>query len=252
MGEGELGNLKLPPISSKRDLGPKGPDPEDMVWIRELIKVYRSGSLEVTALRGVNLSVKKGEVLAVIGPSGCGKTTLLNIIGGLDEATAGKVYVDGMDVREMKEKQVVEYRRSRVGFIFQNFNLIPTLTAKENIELPMRIAKIPKNSRKDRVDELAKAIGLEERMDHRPEQLSGGEQQRVAFAVALANDPPLILADEPTGELDTKTGEEVMEIFKALSRQLGKTEIIVTHDTRISDLADRTMEIRDGEIVREE
>ena len=252
MGEGDLKKLKLPPISGKKDKQPKGPTERDMVWIHELIKVYKSGSLEVTALRGIDLTVKRGEVLAVIGPSGCGKTTLLNIIGGLDDATAGKVFVNGKNIREMKEKQIVEYRRSKVGFIFQNFNLIPTLTAKENIELPMRISKKPIKERKSRVDELAKAIGLEDRMDHRPEQLSGGEQQRIAFAVALANDPPLILADEPTGELDTRTGEEVMEIFKALSRQLGKTEIIVTHDTRISDLADRTMEIRDGKIVKED
>lgn len=251
MAEEDLSKLKLPPISRKTGQVPIQPHDDDMVSIHQLIKVYSSGSLEVTALRGIDLSIKRGEVIAVIGPSGCGKTTLLNIIGGLDDATAGKVFVDGKDIRQMKERDLVAYRRNTVGFIFQNFNLIPSLTARENIELPMRIVGMPSEKRKERVDQLATAIGLQDRMKHRPEQLSGGEQQRIAFAVALANDPPLILADEPTGELDTHTGEEVMEIFKALSRQLGKTEIIVTHDARISKLADRTLKIIDGKIVEE-
>jgi putative ABC transport system ATP-binding protein len=251
MVDEDLSKLKLPPISKKSKEIPSGPGDKDMVWIKQLIKVYSSGPLEVTALRGIDLTVKKGEVVAVIGPSGCGKTTLLNIVGGLDVATAGMVFVNGKNIRNMKESELVNFRRSEVGFIFQNFNLIPTLTARENIELPMRIAGLPHGKRKSRLDDLAEAIGLGDRMKHRPEQLSGGEQQRIAFAVALANDPPLLLADEPTGELDTQTGKEVMDIFRALSRQLGKTEIIVTHDERISKIADRTLKIIDGKIVEE-
>jgi len=252
MAKKEISDLILPKLEHKKKDRKDGPDKDDMVWIKELIKVYRSGKLEVTALRGVSTKVKRGEIVAIIGPSGCGKTTLLNIIGGLDDATAGKVFVDGKNIRNMKEDALVQFRRQTVGFIFQNFNLIPSLTAKQNVELPMRLKGEPTGIRKDRIDKLFKAIGLEGRMDHRPEQLSGGEQQRVAFAVALANDPPLILADEPTGELDTQTGLEVMEIFKELSRQLGKTEIIVTHDMRIASFADRTLKIIDGRIVSEE
>jgi putative ABC transport system ATP-binding protein len=251
MAPKDIDDLVLPSIKGSQSKQSEGPSSDDMIWIRELIKVYKSGKIEVTALRGVSTEIKKGEIVAIIGPSGCGKTTLLNIIGGLDDATAGKVYVNGKNIRNMKEDKLVQFRRGTVGFIFQNFNLIPSLTAKQNIELPMRLNKLPLNLRSERIAKLFKSIGLEERMDHRPEQLSGGEQQRVAFAVALANDPPLILADEPTGELDTRTGQEIMEIFKALSRQLGKTELIVTHDQRIADFADRTLKIMDGKISEE-
>jgi putative ABC transport system ATP-binding protein len=251
MAPKDIDDLVLPEITALKSRKKEGPRSDEMVWIRELIKVYKSGKLEVTALRGISTEIKKGEIVAIIGPSGCGKTTLLNIIGGLDDATAGKVYVNGKNIRNMKEDKLVEFRRGTVGFIFQNFNLIPSLSARQNIELPMRLNNLPEKLRSDRVKKLFKSIGLEDRMEHRPEQLSGGEQQRVAFAVALANDPPLILADEPTGELDSKTGHEIMEIFKALSRQLGKTEIIVTHDQRISDFADRTLKIIDGKISEE-
>jgi putative ABC transport system ATP-binding protein len=248
MAPKDIDDLVLPTMGSDKSKKKEGPKGDEMVWVRELIKVYKSGKLEVTALRGISTEIKKGEIVAIIGPSGCGKTTLLNIVGGLDDATAGKVYVDGKNIRNMKEDKLVEFRRSTVGFIFQNFNLIPSLSARQNIELPMRLNAVPSKVRDERIAKLFKSIGLEDRMDHRPEQLSGGEQQRVAFAVALANDPPLILADEPTGELDSKTGHEIMEIFKALSRQLGKTEIIVTHDQRIADFADRTLKIIDGRI----
>lgn len=244
--------LNLPEMKRKRSTREEMPDNDDVIWARELIKVYSSGELEVTALRGVDITIKRGEVVAIVGPSGCGKTTLLNIFGALDTPTAGRIYVDGTDLKKMGEKQLSTFRREKIGFIFQNFNLINTLTARENIELPMRINGINSSAIKERADDLLKAVGLKDRQGHRPDQLSGGEQQRVAFAVALGNDPEIILADEPTGELDSETGKEIMTIFRELSKQMGKTEIIVTHDSRISQMADRTLRIIDGRIVSEE
>jgi putative ABC transport system ATP-binding protein len=245
-------DLKLPGIKRKTSKKEELPGQDDIIWARDLIKVYSSGELEVTALRGVDITIKKGEVVAIVGPSGCGKTTLLNIIGALDSTTAGRIYVNGMDLKKMNEKQLATFRREKIGFIFQNFNLINTLSAKENIQLPMRIKGESVSKINERTEDLLGAIGLKDRADHRPDQLSGGEQQRVAFAVALANDPEIILADEPTGELDTETGKEIMTIFRELSKQMGKTEIIVTHDARVSEMADRTLKIIDGNIVTEE
>jgi putative ABC transport system ATP-binding protein len=251
MGETPFKNLKLPGIKRKTPEKEEFPGPDDMLWARELIKVYSSGELEITALRGMDITIKKGEVVAIVGPSGCGKTTLLNILGALDKPTAGKVFIDGKDIRKMGEKDLAKFRREEIGFIFQNFNLINTLTGRENIELPMRITGLSRRTIRERTDDLLKAVGLEDRQGHRPDQLSGGEQQRVAFAVALGNDPSILLADEPTGELDSETGREIMEIFRALSKQMGKTEVIVTHDKRASDMADRTLKILDGRFVEE-
>jgi len=240
------GNIKTTPIKEE------APGSDDIIWGRELIKVYSSGELEVTALRGMDITIKRGEIIAIIGPSGCGKTTLLNIIGALDLPTAGMIFIDGIDIKKMDERKLSQFRRQKIGFIFQNFNLISTLTAEENIELPMRINGLKVSTIKERTKDLLKAIGLEDRKHHRPDQLSGGEQQRTAFAVALGNDPSIILADEPTGELDSETGREIMDLFKALSKQMGKTEVIVTHDQRISSIADRTLKIIDGRIVSED
>lgn len=244
--------LNLPQMKKRKSVTEEMPQSDDIVWARQLIKVYSSGELEVTALRGVDITIKKGEVVAIVGPSGCGKTTLLNIFGALDAPTAGRIYVDGKDLRKMNEKQLASFRREKIGFIFQNFNLINTLTARENIELPMRINGLRSSTIRERSDDLIAAVGLKNREDHRPDQLSGGEQQRVAFAVALGNDPEIVLADEPTGELDSETGKEIMTIFRELSKQMGKTEVIVTHDQRISRMADRTLKIIDGRIVAEE
>ena len=216
---------------------------------KDLIKVYRAGKSEVIALRGLDMSVRDGEIVAIEGPSGCGKTTLLNLIGGLDRPTAGSIEVDGQNIVHFSDSELVKYRRSMVGFIFQFFNLVPTLTAKENVELPMRLAGKPSMEMKERTSELLSLVGLEERANHKPDELSGGEQQRVAIAVALANDPPIILADEPTGELDTETGQEMLNLFRDLNRRFKKTAIVVTHDVRISEIADRTLEIVDGRIV---
>ncbi len=221
------------------------------VVTKDLMKVYRAGKSEVIALRGLDMTVEDGELVAIQGPSGCGKTSLLNLIGGIDRPTAGRVEVDGRNIVDLSDDELVRYRRTGVGFIFQFFNLVPTLTAQENVELPMRLASTPAAQRKERTKELLDLVGLADRRVHRPDELSGGEQQRIAIATALANDPPLILADEPTGELDTKTGQEILDLFGLLNRELGKTLIIVTHDARVADIASRILEIEDGKIIGE-
>jgi len=218
---------------------------------KDIIKVYRAGKSEVIALRGLNLKIQGGELVVIKGPSGCGKTTLLNLIGGLDKPTAGSIVVDGKTITYYSDAELVKYRREHVGFVFQFFNLVPTLTAEENIGMPMRMLGKPAKERKERTKDLLKLVKLEERATHKPDELSGGEQQRAAIAIALANDPPIILADEPTGELDTKTGQEMLNIFRMLNKNYKKTVIIVTHDVRASEIANRTLEIVDGQIVGE-
>lgn len=219
------------------------------VVAKDLIKVYRTGKTEVIALRGLNMHVKPGEVVAVMGPSGCGKTTLLNLIGGLDKPTAGAIFVGGRNLVDASERELERYRLLEVGFIFQFFNLVPTLTALENVELPMALAGRP--DRRERAMELLELVGLADRAHHKPDELSGGEQQRVAIACALANDPPLILADEPTGELDRENAKMVIELLTRLSRELGKTCIIATHDYMVARAADRILRMEDGQIVGE-
>lgn len=219
------------------------------IVVKDLMRVFKTGKSEVIALRGLNLNVRDGELVAVMGPSGCGKTTLLNLIGGLDRPTAGSIVVDGENIVNMADPELVRYRREDVGFVFQFFNLVPSLTAYENIELPMRLAGKSGSGRKSRVEELLNLVNMNDRQEHKPDELSGGEQQRVALATALANDPKIILADEPTGELDTKSGREILQIFRILRDEYGKTEIIVTHDLRISEFADRSLTIIDGLIT---
>jgi putative ABC transport system ATP-binding protein len=219
------------------------------VVTKDLIKVYRTGKSEVIALRGLDMDLADGELVAVQGPSGCGKTTLLNLVGGIDRPTAGRIEVDGTNIVDLSDAKIVRYRRDRAGFVFQFFNLVPTLTSEENIQLPMRLAGKAGKEQESRTRELLKLIGLEKRSTHRPDELSGGEQQRVAIATALANDPPLILADEPTGELDTKTGHEILELFRWLNQELKKTVLVVTHDQRVAHIAHRVLQIEDGKIV---
>lgn len=221
------------------------------VLMKDLIKVYRTGKSEVIALRGLDMALGDGELVAVQGPSGCGKTTLLNLVGGIDRPTAGRIEVDGANIVDYTDADLVKYRRNRVGFVFQFFNLVPTLTAEENIQLPMRLAGKSGSARDARTKELLKLIDLEKRGAHRPDELSGGEQQRIALATALANDPQLILADEPTGELDTKTGHEILELFGRLNRELKKTILVVTHDQRVANIAHRVLQIEDGKITGE-
>ena len=221
------------------------------VTTKDVIKVYRAGKSEVIALRGLDMAVSDRELVAVRGPSGCGKTTLLNLLGGIDRPTAGRIEVNGSNLVDLSDAELVRYRLQKVGFIFQFFNLVPTLTAEENVELPMRLAGKGPSARSRRTKELLELVGMTKRAVHRPDELSGGEQQRIAIAVALANDPSLLLADEPTGELDTKTGQEVLDLFQRMNQEFGKTIVVVTHDARVSQIAHRILEIRDGKILGE-
>jgi putative ABC transport system ATP-binding protein len=197
------------------------------------------------------MELKKGDFVAFMGPSGSGKTTLLNLIGVLDKPTKGKIYVDDIDLTLLKEKELVKLRRNTIGFIFQFYNLIPVLSAFENVELPMLLAGAPTKERETRVKELLTLVGLAERMNHRPDELSGGEQQRVAIARALANKPSIVLADEPTGDLDSKTGKEIVKVLRDLSNQEGATVIVVTHDPTVAAMATRVFEMRDGTIIKD-
>ena len=218
-----------------------------------LFKIYKAADLEVVALRGLELTVKKGEIIAIVGASGSGKSTLLNILAGYDAPSAGTIRVGDYDLLQMTNKEVVQYRRHEVGFIWQETsrNLFPYLTTLENVELPMVIAGSPKSERKKRAQELLDIVGLGDRSNHKPAELSGGEQQRVAIAVGLSNNPPLLLADEPTGELDDQTGKEVLELLNKVSQDLGTTILIVTHDPAIATSVQRAIAIRDGKTSTE-
>lgn len=211
------------------------------------------GEIEVAALRGVTLQVHRGEAIGIMGPSGSGKTTLLNLIGALDRPTTGKVVIDGVDITTMNEKELTKVRRNKISFVFQFFNLLPVLSAYENVELPLLIGGMEEDLRKERVDHLLELVGLSERAEHRPDELSGGEQQRVAIARALAKPPQsatsvVVLADEPTGDLDTNTGEEIMRILIDLTKGEGGTLLVVTHDPDVGDKMDRVYNMRDGRI----
>jgi putative ABC transport system ATP-binding protein len=218
------------------------------VKVNNLVKAYRIGKIEVQALRGLNMDVTAGEFIAIIGPSGSGKTTLLNVLGGLDTATAGTVQVGNVDLTSMNPTQLVDYRRETVGHIFQTLNLISTLTATENIELPMIARGVSRGKRKERVQELLGIVSLTDRANHKPEELSGGEQQRIAMAAALANDAPIILADEPTGELDTVNAKIVVDYLLKVNTELNKTIIMVTHDPSVARRTNRILRIEDGVI----
>jgi putative ABC transport system ATP-binding protein len=215
-----------------------------------LRKVYMLGKVPVEALRGVNLKVEEGEFLSVLGPSGSGKSTLLNLIGALDKPTEGKIFIEGVDVSTLNDGQLADLRR-RIGFVFQFFNLIPRFTARQNVELPMAIAGLGKEERRKRAEELLKVVGLADRMNHKPAELSGGEQQRVAIARALANNPRFLLMDEPTGNIDSKNAMEIIQLVKRLNQEKGITIIMVTHDQRLASEANRTVHMLDGLIVDE-
>ena len=218
------------------------------VIVNSLVRAYKLGRIEVQALRGLSLKVEAGGMVSIIGPSGSGKTTLLNILGGLDRATAGTITVGDTTVTALAPSELVGYRREVVGHIFQALNLIPTLTAEENVELPMMAAGVSRSTRSSRTKELLNTVGLLDIREHKPDEMSGGEQQRVAIAAALANDPPLLLADEPTGELDSVNAKMVTDFLVKVNRELGKTVIMVTHDQNVARAADSIMRIEDGVI----
>ena len=209
-------------------------------------KTYKMGDVLVPALRGVTFKVAKGEILAVFGSSGSGKSTLLHILGALDRADEGEVFVDGVDLSTLSDNELADVRLRKVGFVFQFFNLLPRLTALRNVELPLTLADVSDKECHEKASEVLKLVGLEGRVDHRPTELSGGEQQRVAIARALVNDPRIILADEPTGNLDTKTGFEIAQLMKRLNEEKGQTFVVVTHDPAIAETADRIIYLKDG------
>ncbi len=221
-----------------------------MLQIENLTKVFRTDEVETHALSGVSLSIKEGEFVAIMGPSGCGKSTLLNIVGLLDNPTQGKLTFDGEEVARLSDRQRTIFRRGRVGFVFQSFNLVEELTVFENVELPMLYLKLSASERKQRVNEVLTRLKIAHRAKHFPKQLSGGQQQRVAIARAVATNPKLILADEPTGNLDSKHGQEVMELLTELNRS-GSTIVMVTHSERDSAYAHRVINLFDGKVVEE-
>ncbi|MFG6300153.1 MULTISPECIES: ABC transporter ATP-binding protein [Streptomyces] len=224
---------------------------ETMVRVQEVRKSYGRGAAAVHALRGVSFEVPRGELVALKGRSGSGKTTLLNIVGGLDAAWTGRVEVDGRDLAALDEDRLLALRRDRVGFVFQSFGLIPILTAAENVGVPLRLRRTPPRRREERVGLLLSLVGLADHAAQRPGELSGGQQQRVAIARALANEPALLIADEPTGQLDAETGHAVMELLRAVVRSERVTALVATHDAALLDLADRVLELRDGTIVEQ-
>jgi len=222
-----------------------------LLALKGITKEYKLGKTIVRALRGLDIDIEEGEIVAIMGPSGSGKSTLMHILGALDTPTGGTAILDGQDLQRLKERQLVTLRGKRIGFVFQTFNLVQTLSAQQNVELPMIFQGIRKGERARRAKELLSKVGLADRVRHRPNELSGGERQRVAIARALANDPEIILADEPTGNLDSESGAPILDLLKKLSTDDGKTVIIVTHDPDATAIADRIVRLRDGCVVEE-
>ncbi|EEW95405.1 MULTISPECIES: ABC transporter ATP-binding protein [Fusobacterium] len=219
-----------------------------IITVDNINKTYKNGSLELQVLKNISFKVDKGEFLAIMGSSGSGKSTMMNILGCLDNQYEGRYILDGIDISKSTENELSEIRNKKIGFIFQSFNLLPRLTALENVELPLVYSSVPKEERHKRANELLEMVGLKERIHHRPNELSGGQRQRVAIARALANNPSIILADEPTGNLDSKSEEEIIEILQKLNK-MGKTIVIVTHEPSIGEIAERKIVFKDGEII---
>lgn len=218
---------------------------EDFVKLEQVTKIYKMGEVEIRAVDGIDFSISKGEFVVIVGPSGAGKTTVLNILGGMDTATSGSVWVDGKDVAQYTPKQLIGYRRDDIGFVFQFYNLIPNLTALENVELALQICKDPLDAR-----EVLEEVGLGERLSNFPAQLSGGEQQRVSIARALAKNPKLLLCDEPTGALDYNTGKAILKLLQDTCREKGMTVIVITHNSAIAPMADRVIHIKNGKVSK--
>ena len=225
---------------------------ENVVRTRNVKKVFVMGNVSLEALKGINLEIKRGEYISIMGPSGSGKSTLFNMIGGLDKPTDGKIYIDEVDVAQLDAYELAWLRCRKIGYIFQSFNLIPVMTALENITLPMTFAGMSTDDAIDKGVRLLTMVGLGDRVQHKPVELSGGQQQRVAVARALANDPAIILADEPTGNLDLKTGKEIIDLLRKMNKEQGVTIISATHDLKMLDVSDRVFWIRDGKVERVE
>jgi putative ABC transport system ATP-binding protein len=215
---------------------------------RDVHKTYPLGKVEVSALRGVTIEIEQGEFVAILGPSGSGKSTLLHVLGGLDRPDKGSIYIDGINLSTLNDAKLAEVRLHKIGFVFQFFNLLPRLTALKNVELPLTLADVSEKESVQKATEMLELVGLKDRMHHRPTELSGGEQQRVAVARALINDPKIVLADEPTGNLDTKTGWEIVSLMKRLSTEKNQTFVVVTHDQGVAENANRIIHLKDGVI----
>jgi len=223
----------------------------DIVQVENVWKVYDTGAVKVEALRGLNLTVKRGEMIAVMGPSGCGKTTLLNCVSGLDDLSKGRVLVEGQDLAKLSDDRKSEFRARRMGFIFQAYNLLPVLSAQENVELPLLLAGVPERAARVQAVESLKMVGLEEWKSHKPSELSGGQQQRVTIARALVNKPAIVWADEPTGNLDSENSQEIIKLLRNLNKEYGLTLVLVSHDSSIAQQTDRIVHMRNGQIERE-
>ena len=228
------------------------PTNQPVIAVEGVTKVYTMGDIEVRALRGINVEIWPGEMVAIMGPSGSGKSTLMNVLGCLDVPTEGTYKLDGVNVSELSDSQLAEIRCRKIGFVFQSFNLLPRTSARANVELPLIYAGIGSRQRRKRAEEMLRMVGLGERLDHKPSELSGGQQQRVAIARALTNQPAMILADEPTGNLDTKTSIEILQLFQQLNREQGITIIFVTHEPDIAAYCKRVIYVRDGVVERDE
>lgn len=226
-------------------------DRAPMVQTHNLEKIYRIGTHQVHAVAHVNMTIPRGQFVAIMGPSGSGKSTLLYLLGGLDHPTSGDIVVNRQHINALSAEDLAEFRRETIGFIFQAFHLIPTMAALENVALPGLFSGMTRDEREERAYRLMHALGLEHWIDHKPTQLSGGQQQRVAIARALFNDPPLIMADEPTGALDSQTGAHVLQMLERMARKLGKTVVVVTHDSHIASRADRVISLQDGSIIED-
>jgi len=223
---------------------------EEIIKLENIWKTYLLGEVKLTVLKNVSLAIKRGSFTAIMGPSGSGKSTLLHLIGALDTPSKGNIYIDGQDVSKFSEDELAQIRGKKIGFVFQQFNLLPNLTALENVMLPMTFQGVPEKQRMERAKELLISLGLEARINHKPNELSGGERQRIAIARSLANNPEVIVADEPTGNLDSATGKKIMEVFIDLHKKEKKTVIVVTHDPNIAGYTEETINIKDGEIVK--
>ena len=239
-------------MQAAEEKGRAGAAEARLLDMREVSKIYETGQVQVRALDGVSLVFQSGELVVVLGPSGSGKTTLLNVVGGLDRPTAGAIRYGGTDITSLSDGDLGRFRRDHIGFVFQFFNLIPTLTARENVEFAAELVSHDSRQTEERVRELLRLVGLEERADHFPSQLSGGEQQRVAIARAMAKDPNILLCDEPTGNLDFRTGQQILGLLQKLTSEQGKTCVLVTHNTAIAGVGTRVVRLRDGRVQSDE